>query len=128
MERDTVQRRAIRAAIEQADRPLSPQEVLEMAQTDVPKLGIATVYRTLKGLVAEDWLQPVSLPGEAPRYERADKHHHHHFHCRHCGRAYDIEGCPQNLQDMLPEDFQLEDHDVTLYGQCAACTHGEPPS
>ena len=48
MERETRQRRAIRHVIEEAGRPLSPHEVLKGAQV-YPRLGIATVYRTLKG-------------------------------------------------------------------------------
>ena len=51
MERSTRQRRAIREAFLEAGRPLSPQEVLELARKKVPSLGLATVYRTLKGLV-----------------------------------------------------------------------------
>ena len=43
MSRKTPQREAIREAIEAADRPLSPQEILELAQRAVPQLGIATV-------------------------------------------------------------------------------------
>ena len=63
MERDTQQRRAIRSAIEQADRPLSPREVLDASKTLSPGLGIATVYRTLKSWLESGWLQQVDLPG-----------------------------------------------------------------
>ena len=51
MERSTRQRTAIRDALEAAQRPLLPQEVLDAAQAQVPSLGIATVYRNLKQLV-----------------------------------------------------------------------------
>jgi len=121
MERDTRQRRAIRRVIEEAGRPLSPQEVLKVAQAHTPRLGIATVYRTLKGLVAEGWLVQVELPGEPPRYETATKAHHHHFQCRICGQVYEIEGCPQDVQPLTPAGFLLEGHYMVLYGQCATC-------
>jgi Fur family transcriptional regulator, ferric uptake regulator len=121
MERDTAQRRAIRAALLEADRPLSPKEVLDGAQTDVPGLGIATVYRNLKAFVDDGWLTPVELPGEAPRYEVAGKKHHHHFMCRSCDRVYELHGCPGNLQAVVPRGFSLEDHEVVLYGRCEAC-------
>ena len=80
MERNTRQRSAIREAIAQADRPLLPQEVLDAAQQAVPGMGLATVYRNLKGLVEEGALQAVNLPGENPRFEVAGHQHHHHFH------------------------------------------------
>lgn len=121
MQRDTTQRRAIRGAFVRAGRPLSPQEVLEGAQDEAPSLGIATVYRNIKALVEEGWLTTVELPGEATRYERAGIGHHHHFHCRQCGRVFDIDGCTAKLQAMVPRGFKLDDHEIVLYGRCKAC-------
>lgn len=121
MERDTQQRRAIRTAIEQADRPLSPREVLDASKTLSPGLGIATVYRTLKSWLESGWLQQVDLPGEPPRYELHGKQHHHHFHCRQCDRVYELEGCPEGLRTLTPAGFSLEAHELVLYGRCASC-------
>ena len=121
MKRDTRQRQAIRRAIEEADRPLSPREVLEAAGAHHAGLGIATVYRTLKALVEEGALAQVELPGEPPRYETTGKRHHHHFHCRACDRVYELEGCPDGLRSLTPVGFSLESHEVVLYGRCAAC-------
>ncbi len=123
MDRNTRQRQAIRRIFEEADRPLSPQEVLPAAQSYVPGLGIATVYRNLKVLVADGWLESVALPGESPRYEVAGKRHHHHFRCRTCDRVFEIDGCSTNLVVQLtPRGFRLEGHDVVLYGLCMACS------
>jgi Fur family transcriptional regulator, ferric uptake regulator len=121
MERDTQQRRAIRAAFEEAGRPLSPQEVLEIAKRRSPGLGIATVYRTIKSLSEVGLLTQVDLPGETPRFEITGKMHHHHFHCRKCDRVYELEGCPEGLARMTPAGFSLEAHEVVLYGRCASC-------
>lgn len=122
MERDTQQRRAIRAAIERTNRPLSPREILDCAHADCPSLGIATVYRTVKGGLEQGWLKAVDLPGEPPRYEISGKGHHHHFHCRSCDRVYELEGCPEGgLKGLTPQGFALESHEVVLYGRCAAC-------
>jgi Fur family transcriptional regulator, ferric uptake regulator len=118
---DTRQRRAIRRVIEEAGCPLSPQEVLNVAQTHTPSLSLATVYRALKGLVEEGGLVQVELPGEPPRYETATKAHHHHFQCRTCGQVYEIEGCPQDAEPLIPAEFLLEGHYMVLYGLCAAC-------
>ena len=121
MERNTRQRNAIREAIASAERPLLPQEVLEHAQHAVPGLGIATVYRNLKDLVAEGALIQVELRGENPRFEVAGHHHHHHFQCRTCTRVFDVHACPGDLSYLAPAGFVLEDHDLTLYGRCQAC-------
>ncbi len=121
MERATRQRAAIRDAIAGAERPLLPQEVLEAAQTQVPGLGIATVYRNLKSLLVDNELKLVNLPGENPRFELAHGHHHHHFQCKHCQRVFDVHACPGNLAALAPAGFTVDDHDLTLYGRCKDC-------
>lgn len=121
MQRQTNQRRAIRECIEDAGRPLSPAEVHSAAGAKVPKLGLATVYRALASMKEEGLLDVVSLPGEAPRYELAGKPHHHHFHCRHCDRVFELQGCPGDLKRLAPANFVVESHEVVLYGLCPSC-------
>lgn len=123
MERRTRQRTAIHDALLEAHRPLTPAEVLEVAQRHVPRLGLATVYRSLKALVDEGVVVTVELPGTAPRYEMAHLGHHHHFHCRGCHRVFEVRGCPGNLKRLSPPGFALEGHEVVLYGLCVTCTH-----
>lgn len=117
----TRQRTAIRDAIEQADRPLSPQEILEAARDRIPRLGIATVYRAIKSMVTAGDLRAVELPGMPDRYETADKRHHHHFHCRGCDRVFEVDGCPGNMKKLAPKGFRVEEHEIMLYGLCSEC-------
>ncbi|MAH64809.1 MAG: transcriptional repressor [Phycisphaerae bacterium] len=121
--RNTKQLEAIRTAIMEAGRPLSIEEIHAAASDAVPSLGIRTVYRTIRRLQEDEEVANVPVPGSADRYEPAAvaSHHHHHFHCRICDRFYDIEGCPGGLSKMLPNGFQLESHELTLSGRCAAC-------
>ncbi|GAB4042664.1 MAG: transcriptional repressor [Rubrivivax sp.] len=128
MQRSTRQRDAIREALHSAGRPLLPQEVLVAAQAEVPGLGIATVYRTLKALVDEGSLRAVTLPGENPRYEPAHHGHHHHFHCQACGRVFDVHACPGNLARLAPAGFEVAAHELTLYGRCRDCGERPGPS
>lgn len=124
MERSTRQRTAIRAVIDAAGRPLTPQEILDGARNHVPEIGIATVYRNLRLLLDESVIQVVSLPGENPRYESMHPahDHHHHFHCRACDRVFDVPGCPGPMENLAPDGFVVERHDLTLYGTCADCS------
>lgn len=121
MERNTRQRESIRQVFEETDRPLGPHEVLDAAQSYIPGLGMATVYRTLKALTEEGWLIPVELPGEPQRYEVAGKGHHHHFRCRACDRVFEANGCVTDLRRLVPSGFQLDRHEVVLYGTCETC-------
>jgi len=121
MQRKTAQRDEIRRAFSDAGRPLSIEEAHAAAQETLPKLGVATVYRAVNDLVEQHWLQPVDLPGEPTRYELAGLDHHHHFHCRQCGRVFDIHGCALTDQPAVPRGFRVESHEVILYGRCADC-------
>ncbi len=127
MERSTRQRSAIRSAIEAAGRPLSPQEVLEAAQADVPGLSLATVYRNLKQLMDAGEISPVSLPGESPRYEASHHAHHHHFQCLVCQRVFDVHQCPGDMASLAPPGFTVEGHELTLYGRCSDCGPARRP-
>lgn len=119
--RNTRQKDAIRSAILAADRPLSPEEILTLAQAEVQGLSIATVYRNLVSLVDDGWLAPVELPGEARRYEVAGKEHHHHFRCDSCGKVFELAGCTLDLKPRLPRGFRVHGHEFFLYGHCADC-------
>lgn len=121
MKRKTDQKAAIREVIEHADRPLTAQEICDLAQFAVPGLGIATVYRNVKSLVEREHLVAVELPGEPVRYERAGLEHHHHFQCDDCGRVFDVHGCPGGVKAIVPDGFQLRSHEILMYGRCDAC-------
>lgn len=119
--RNTKQKEAIRSAFLDADRPLSPEETLALAQGSVSGLSIATVYRNVGTLVEEGWLIPVELPGEARRYEVAGKEHHHHFRCTICGKVFELEGCGIAPKPKLPRGFRASGHEFFIYGICASC-------
>lgn len=123
-QRRTRQWDAIWNAIEQAGRPLSPDELRAEAGKEVPSLGMATVYRTVNAMMEEELLASVDIPGEPPRYERADLPHHHHFRCDVCRRVYDLDGCAVRQPVRLPDGFQARGHELTVYGLCATCRAG----
>lgn len=118
---NTRQKTAIRNAFIEADRPLSPDEVLEGAQSHHPTLGKATVYRNIQSLVEEGWLQSVEIPGDSTRYEVAGKKHHHHFQCNQCKKLYELEGCIPAFKPKLPRGFRTTGHEFFLFGLCSRC-------
>ncbi|GAB4386946.1 MAG: transcriptional repressor [Phycisphaerales bacterium] len=121
--RITQQRRAIERAFERARRPLSPAEIHRLSSKEAPNLSLSTVYRTLKRMQDDGAISPVSVPDEPPRYELAHvaERHHHHFHCRTCGRVFDLAGCPTGLGRLVPRGFVLEEHTLVLHGVCREC-------
>ena len=129
MQRKTRQREAIREVFRKYPRPLRVEEVHEYAGRDVPRLGIATVYRNLKLLVAEGDLVEVAVPELGTMYERAGIGHHHHFYCRSCGKMFDFPGCPIQGRELAPPGYRTDAHELFLFGLCAGCNHdAAPPS
>lgn len=119
--RNTTQRNTILAAFREADRPLSPTEVLDRTVKKIPRVGLTTVYRTIKKGLEDGVLETVSVPGQPPRYEVAGKKHHHHFLCRRCDRLYEVDRCFGPVTKYAPPGFTVDDHHITLYGICKSC-------
>lgn len=131
MERNTRQRQAVLEAINHAGRALTPAEILELAQASVSTLNLSTIYRQLSALQDDARITKVMLPGQPARFEAAcaaehhahggHPHHHHHFHCSACDRVYALHGCPGSLQELAPQGFVVQAHEITLRGLCQAC-------
>jgi Fur family transcriptional regulator, ferric uptake regulator len=117
----TRQREAILNTLRRADRPLTAQEIREGANADSAGIGLATVYRALKTFMGRNEVLLVEIPGNPPCYEPADRGHHHHFMCDCCRHIFDLHGCVPDLDTLVPRDFSVRRHDITLYGVCAAC-------
>jgi len=120
-ERQTRQKDAIERMIRSSQAPLLPEEIAERARQEVPRLGMATVYRSLKRLQEEGLVCVVELPGQSPRYESTSKGHHHHFLCEDCGKVLDLMGCAGDVQQMAPPGYEVKRHEITLIGICPEC-------
>ena len=121
MERSTRQRQVIESVLAQAERPLTPQELLLEAQRELPRLGIATVYRSLRDGQDAGTIHSVEVQGATVRYEVSSHGHHHHFHCTACAKIFEVHACPGDLQHLAPPGFQVSGHDLTLRGICHDC-------
>ena len=123
--RTTRQREVIAQVIEEAEGPLGVPEIHGRAQQTLPRLGIATVYRTLKLLTEQRQIHAIAVDGES-LYERTGQGHHHHFWCERCGRVFTLHVCPVDLPSgtVFAEGFVVRSHEVTLYGLCPACAPG----
>ncbi|MBN1403075.1 MAG: transcriptional repressor [Opitutales bacterium] len=115
--RETKQRNAIKRAIESAGRPVGPKEILELACGEVPNLGIATVYRNIKTMVEKGELDPVDLPGQAPRYQPPSEKKPHLFICEKTDRVFTIDPKAADFKPALPEGFVLDRFQIICYGE-----------
>jgi len=122
--KSTSQRDAIARVFFASDRHSSVEELYNEVKQIHPRIGYATVYRTMKlmtecGLAVERHFRE----GEA-RYERADEPHHDHLICEKCGRIVEFE--EDGIEALQIEvatrlGFELRGHKMELYGVCAEC-------
>lgn len=122
--RITRQRRVLLEVLEESREHLDAEALYERARQRVPRLSLATVYRTLAvlkrmGLVAEH-----SLGESHGHFEAVQAGHHYHFTCLGCGEVMEFDA-PQ-IEDALRElaaRANLEVRNVHFFvtGYCARC-------
>ncbi len=122
-QRQTRQRDAILRVLHSANGPLPVPEIHTQAAQQ-GKIGIATVYRTLKLLQENGQIQAITLPSGETRYQGKPREHHDHFQCRNCQQVFDLDVCPLHLKagSTLPGGFVVEDHQILLSGLCPSCS------
>lgn len=118
----TQQRKAIELVFKNAERPLSVHDIVALGREFAPSLNQATVYRNLKLLLEDGWLNKVQMPKAGTFYERSERQNHHHFWCRVCNKAFELMGNLLHPKACLtPKGFNVEKHNVILYGTCERC-------
>ncbi|MBI1908710.1 MAG: transcriptional repressor [Deltaproteobacteria bacterium] len=108
-------------------RHLTIEEWLGLFRKSDPKIGYATVYRTLK-LLGECGLAHKREFGGQVRYEHVTDHHHDHLICLKCGKIIEFEDDRiEALQKTVcrSHQFRLINHKMELYGYCARCSHSK---
>jgi Fur family ferric uptake transcriptional regulator len=101
---------------------ISVEELLREVKKVNPKIGYATVYRTLHLLVESGLVEERRFGDGLARYEgRSEVEHHDHMICTECGNISEFFN-PQleRLQERLAEEhnFHIFRHRLELYGVC----------
>ncbi len=119
-------RRAVVAALADADGPRSAAELHEQIGRAVP---LSSLYRSLTILEAAGVVTPHY--GSITRYELAEwlAGHHHHLVCLGCGVVEDVEILPdreaevRGLVDAIAADAQFSalGHALEIEGRCGRC-------
>ncbi len=106
------------------------EELYERVKSKDPRIGYATVYRTLKlfkdcGLAFER-----NFGDGSTRYEPVlfEGEHHDHIICMECNRIMEFRS--PEIEDYIRKiagqyNFRLRNHKLELYGTCSDCTGGK---
>jgi len=128
--RSTDQRKLIVETFFQANNHVSIEELLAQVRAKDPRVGYATVYRTLKLLTECGVANERRFGDGLTRYELADDathHHHDHLICVECGDIVEFEEPRiEELQERVARKygFELRFHKHELYGYCPRCQAG----
>lgn len=116
--RSTRQRHAIKHAFEQAKRPLSPKEIMDLSAHAVPNLGIATIYRNIKSMLEGGELMSVEIPGQPSRYYLPMPEKHPVFLCRSTNQAFFLDPKSVKIQLMgISQHFTVDHCEVIVHGE-----------
>jgi Fur family ferric uptake transcriptional regulator len=125
--RSTAQRRVIADIFFKSPKHVTIEELLAAVREVEPRVGYATVYRTLK-LFAECGIAAERNFGDGQtRYELSDESthtHHDHLICVECGKI--IEFHDERIEALQADiarkfGFRITSHKHEVYGECSDC-------
>ncbi len=123
--RSTSQRDKILDVFVEAGQHLSAEELYARVKKVHPRIGYATVYRTLKLLAEAGLAQERRFEDGYTRYEHTNPNaHHDHLICTKCGAIIEFENerIEALQQDVARKNhFKVHNHKLELYGLCAGC-------
>lgn len=120
--KSTRQRDVIATAFFRAPGHVTIDDLLALVRAENPRIGYATVYRTMK-LLTECGLAALRRFGEGQTlYEAAgETAHHDHLICMECNHVLEFENSEiERLQDQVARSFgfNVVRHKLELYGLC----------
>ncbi len=125
-QRDTI----LRTFLETRDH-LSIDELYRLVKKRDPKIGITTVYRTLKLLTECGLASEVAFHDGIARYEHQhNRRSHHHMVCTDCGTSVEFFS-PEvdKIEQEIGRKFHYETrrHTFQIYGLCEECRKKSAP-
>lgn len=101
------------------------ETIIRAVHKCLPDVSRQAVYDILHALTSAGLLRRVQPSRFAARYESRVGDNHHHMVCRSCGVIADVDcavGAAPCLTASDANGFQLEEAEVTFWGQCPDCS------
>jgi Fur family ferric uptake transcriptional regulator len=120
--KSTKQRNKIIQVLQNAEKPLTAEEIYMLVKDELPSVVISTIYRNMEALKSII-VKTVYNDGKA-RYEFTKEKHTHNLICLKCKKSIVIEKCPfEAMEKNLSEQnsFEILEHKLEIYGHCKDC-------
>jgi len=109
---------------------LSVEDLHAIVRKKDRKVGIVTVFRTLKTLTACGIAREIRLGDGLTRFEHSYHHpHHHHIICTECHKAIEFASPElERIQDEIVRKYHFSPrhHRLQVYGVCEDCREHRP--
>ena len=121
----TKQRRIVLKIFLECKNQVSVEELYNTVLKTEPKIGLATVYRTLALLTKSGLALEMDFGDGQKRYESSYKSvHHDHMVCTECGKILEfnhplIEKYQEEVA--MEKNFKITSHKLDLFGLCQDC-------
>ena len=126
--RVTPQRVVVHRALQELDRHVTADELLDAVTERLPNVSLPTIYATLELFEELGMVRRVQRSGTALFDPRTDTHHH--LVCSGCGSVQDVGG---SELDTVPLEHAAQRHgfvqrrvEATVHGLCRACAERAP--
>lgn len=122
--RMTRQRKLILEVLEESQKHLDAEDIHDRVKAHDPRVGLATVYRTLTLLKAVGLVKEHSLGEEHGHFETVQEVPHYHFSCIRCRKVIEFEApaVTETVQTLIDrEGVQVVDVHLSLTGYCSNC-------
>lgn len=104
-------------------------DLYDLVRKKTPKIGLATVYRTMRVICDAGLAREVDFGDGIGRFEHEYRHQHHdHLVCTKCGRVIEVLSLEiEKLQESLAKkhNFTLINHKMKIFGICKTCKRKE---
>lgn len=123
--RVTEQRIIVLDAMMHERNDVTAQALYARLRTQHPKLGLATVYRTLATLADAGVLDRLHHDDSGTCYRYCEPGHHHHLVCRTCHAVVELRDCDLDTWATRvgrKHGFKNVEHAVELEGTCGQCS------
>jgi Fe2+ or Zn2+ uptake regulation protein len=110
--------------LEESRGHLDAEDIHDRVKAHDPRIGLATVYRTLALLKAVGLVSEHSLGEEHGHFEAVQELPHYHFTCIRCRQVIEFEApaVTEAVQSLIDrESVQVIDVHLSLTGYCSNC-------
>jgi Fe2+/Zn2+ uptake regulation proteins len=122
--KNTKPRQAISDMLEDANAPLSAEDIFKNLVEKGIKINLSTIYRSLELLESHGIVNKTVISEGKALFEMTSDVHTHQIICTKCSRMIPVDLCPiSDLQQQIEKstNFKITGHRIELFGICSEC-------